>query len=251
MRKRIYICLACASFLAVSLAQADDPAITGLAALAQSKYDGPIVVMDLVKFKPGGEAEYNEYDAIAEAKVRSLGGEVVFRGKAKQIEGLGEPKWDRVTFRKYPTPQAVVAMGSSPEYQGAFPHRLASVSDSFVYAFSGDSPLAPAAETVETVYMLNLLRFKKDGGLDTYFNEYGAAVRPLIESRGGGVVFNLEGVTPVISNERVDRLILVSYPSPESFRGMITSEAYRAVAGKRTDAIELGLLFPFSNTRTK
>ncbi len=159
LRSRIYS--VCALFLFASLAQADDPPPSGLAALAQSSYDGPIVVMDLVKFKPGGEIGYDKYDAIAEAKVRSLGGEVVFRGKAKHIESLGETKWDRATFRKYPTPQAVVAMASSAEYQGAFPHRIAAVSESFVYAFSGASRVAAPAATGESVYMLNLLRFKK------------------------------------------------------------------------------------------
>ena len=57
-----------------------------------------------------------------------------FRGAAKDVPGI-DPKWDRLTLRKYPSAQAVVDMGSSTEYRGAFPHRMAGVSASFVYAF--------------------------------------------------------------------------------------------------------------------
>ena len=45
----------------------------------------------------------------------------------------------------------------------------------------------------------------------------------------------------------MDRLILVRYPSGEVFREMITSAEYRAVSHLRTEAIELGLIWPFSS----
>ena len=132
------ICLLAAMPFAASTAQ--DAPRGGLAALAESGVEGPIVVMDLVQFKTDGEAGYDKYDKIAEAKLTALGGAVVFRGSALRIQGLPAAEWDRVTLRKYPSIQAVLAMGSSKEYRGAFPHRLASVTKSFVYAFSGELP---------------------------------------------------------------------------------------------------------------
>jgi len=113
---------------------------------------------------------------------------VIFRGDAAQVGGpLPSDEWDRVTFRKYPSVAAVMAMGSSEEYQGAFPHRLASVETSFVYAFSGElhsfaresgaSPAmhpmnaVPAPATSDAVYMLGLLRFNKDGGERQFVTE--------------------------------------------------------------------------------
>ena len=235
----------------------------GLAALARSGVAGPIIVVALVKFKPGGEERYNQYDAIAEAKVKSLGGEIVFRGFSKPVEGLDSEAWDRVTFRKYPSVQAVLDMGGSPEYQGAFPHRLASVEKSLVYAFSGELPSLggianagrdpmqriPPAPSADTVYMLNLLRFKKDSGRAAYYGDYGAKVILMVHARGGKPVMSLKGIGAVVSDEAIDRLILVSYPAPDRFREMITSAEYQAIAHLRTDAIELGLLFPFSNDR--
>ncbi len=235
----------------------DAQSVGGLAALEKSGVEGPVIVADLVQFKPGGEARYDQYDAIAEAKVLSLGGEYVFRGLAITIPGI-ERKWDRLTLRKYPSVQAVSEMGSSKEYRGAFPHRMAGVSASFVYAFSGElpvlfgndarDPMGPVAppSSDDAVYMLNLLRFKEDGGETKYYREYGARVMPMITARNGGAELNLKGIGGVIANEEIDRLIFVRYPSAEAFREMITSEAYQAVAHLRTESIEIGLLFPFT-----
>ena len=232
----------------------------GLAALTEAGVKGPVVVVDLVKFKPGGEEEYNAYDKLAEAKLISLGGEVVFRGSAKAPPPLDSTEWDRVTFRKYPTPEAVLQMGGSKEYQAAFPHRFAAVEKSFVYAFSGELPsfgsatpgqdpmVVPAAPpSGDAVYMLNLLRFKDDAGKAMYYQQYGAKATQFIRALGGGPVIILKGIAPVIADEEIDRLILVMYPSAEAFRGMVTSSDYQAIMHLRTDAIELGLVWPFSN----
>ncbi len=227
----------------------------GVEALAQSGVEGAVVVADLVKFRPDGAARYAIYDQVAEAKLESLGGEVIFRGDAARVGGLASDEWDRVTFRKYPSVAAVMALASSEEYQGAFPNRVAGVERSFVYAFSGELPsfgqsnpgvhpmnvvAAPAAS--DAVYMLNLLRFKEDGGERKFFTEYGAP-------RGGHrptPVLMAKGITAIIGEEVVDRLILVYYPSASVFTEMVRSAEYQAVSHLRTEAIELGLIWPFS-----
>jgi uncharacterized protein (DUF1330 family) len=73
----------------------------------------------------------------------------------------------------------------------------------------------------------------------------------LINNRGGGTAYNLKGVGPVIADEEIDRLALVRYPSTETFLEMIASDEYQATAHFRTDALELGLLFPFSYAQPK
>lgn len=221
----------------------------GLAFLAQTDREGPVTVIDLVKFKPGGEESYDKYDALAEAKLKSLGGEVIFRGYSKLVEGRDSSSWDRVTMRKYPSAKAVVEMGSSSEYRAAFPHRMQGVEKSLVYAFGGNAmPRVAAADSSDTVYMLNLLRFNDNGGVAGY-SDYGSHVLPLLRQAGGRPVLSMNGLTAVISEEEIDRMILVVYPSPESFLSMITSPEYRAITHKRSDSIELGLLFPFSDHR--
>ncbi len=227
----------------------------GVEALAQSGVEGAVVVADLVKFRPDGAARYAIYDRVAEAKLESLGGEVIFRGDAARVGGLASDEWDRVTFRKYPSVAAVMALAGSEEYTGAFPNRVAGVETSFVYAFSGELPsfgqsnpgihpmnVVAAPATSDAVYMLNLLRFKEDGGERKFFTEYGAP-------RGGTrptPVLILKGITAIIGEEMVDRLILAYYPSVEVFTEMIRSAEYQAVSHLRTEAIELGLIWPFS-----
>ena len=230
---------------------------TGLAWLAQTDMKGPVMVMDLVKFRPDGEKSYDEYDALAEAKLISLGGEVVFRGYTKladgldssSYDGLDPTSWDRVTMRKYPTAKAVVEMGSSEEYRAAFPKRTQGVEKALVYAFgSGSMRKVAVSDSPGTVYMLNLLRFKDEGG-EAGYRDYGRSAMPVLVKSKARPVLDTRGLTPVISEEEMDRLILVKYASPETFLSMVRSADYRAVAHKRTDAIELGLLFPFSDRR--
>ncbi len=200
----------------------------GLALLAQSDWEGPVTVIDLVKFKPRGEESYDEYDALAEAKLTSLGGEVIFRGYSKPVEGLDSSSWDRVTMRKYPSAKAVVEMGSSSEYRAALPHRMQGVEKSLVYAFGGNAmPRVAAADSSDAVYMLNLLRFN-DGG-EAGYSDYGRSVVPLMRQAGGRSVLGMTGLTAVISEEEIDRMILVFYPSPENFLSMVESPEFLAV----------------------
>ena len=245
----------CFALLAVSSWSQDRPAAeTGLGALAQSGIEGAIVVLDLVKFNPGGEAKYDEYDAGAEAKVKDLGGEVILRGHSKTVEGLDSTQWDRLTLRKYPSPQAVLQMGSSSEYQSVLPLRMQAVERSFVYAFVvqdvqgqvADPSRIAAPNSHDAVFMLNLLRFKPEGGREKYYGQYGAGVTPLMAKSCDRPVLRMKGVASVIADETIDDCILVVYPSDAAFRAMITSDDYRAIAHYRTESIELGLIWPFS-----
>jgi len=252
------VAVICAVMLMTSAAWSQ----AGLGDIVKRGVEGPIVVVDLVKFKPGQSKFYEIYDRAAQIEVERLGGDVIFRGNRFEVnERLADSfKWDRVTFRKYPSAKAVMAMAASKGYQKAFPNRLKSVEDSMVYAFSSELPkitpnakagrsflgVLPEPESEDSVYMLNLLRFKPDGGRQMYFTKYGPKVSPMISKLGGGMKYALKGEAAVIGTEVVDRLILVHYPDPKGFEGMIASDAYKAVSHFRTDAIELGLLFPFT-----
>jgi uncharacterized protein (DUF1330 family) len=248
--------------------------VTGLRAFARSMVEGPVIVVDMVTFKPGGEQHYDKYDAMGEVKLNTLGGQIIFRGQRARLElldqskaGTGDPagaelnatKWDRVTIRKYPTKDAVLELGASNEYRAALGYRIKGVEKSFVYAFSGELPsldggpkrqhpmgviAAPEKgnSTSDTIYMLNMLRFKNEGGEQKFFLNDGAprdGFRPVPVLIG-------KGITPIIGKEVVDRLILARYPSKEQFLNMRTSDEYGQVSHFRTEAIEMGLVWPFS-----
>lgn len=109
----------------------------------------------------------------------------------------------------------------------------------------GLADLDPAAP----VYMVNLLKFKKPGGVDSYL-QYGAGVAPLLERAGAKVRF--AGSTPsvVASADGApwwDVLMVVEYPTPAAFLDMVTSDEYALVAGFRDDALERGDLIATAN----
>jgi len=93
--------------------------------------------------------------------------------------------------------------------------------------------------------MLNLLRFKPDGGQERYA-EYGAAVTPLLEKAGARGVFLGESALPLLGDGRWDSVLLVEYPTRQAFLDMIASAEYQAIGHLRTEALQHGELHPMS-----
>ncbi|MBK5221112.1 MAG: DUF1330 domain-containing protein [Thermoleophilia bacterium] len=93
------------------------------------------------------------------------------------------------------------------------------------------------------VVMLNLLRFKPDGGREHYA-EYGAAVTPMVERAGGRIVFAGDPATALLGDRSWNLVVLVEYPTRQAFLDMIGSEEYQAIAHLRTEALERGELHP-------
>jgi uncharacterized protein (DUF1330 family) len=98
---------------------------------------------------------------------------------------------------------------------------------------SGDSP----------VTMLNLLAFKPDGGRARY-EQYGAAVAPLLERVGGRIVYAAEAAPALLGDARWDVVALVEYPTRQAFLDMVGSPEYQAIAHLRTEALTAGELHP-------
>jgi uncharacterized protein (DUF1330 family) len=109
-----------------------------LAAMQQPGPDGPVVMVNLLKFRP--RAQYRDgretalsgreaYQLYAKAVVKLLegvGGRVVFSGDATflmlgRVEGL----WDEVALAEYPSRSALLQMSMSPEWQAIAVHREA------------------------------------------------------------------------------------------------------------------------------
>jgi uncharacterized protein (DUF1330 family) len=93
------------------------------------------------------------------------------------------------------------------------------------------------------VVMLNLLRFHPEGGRERY-EEYGAAVAPLLEKAGAQVRFLGQSALPLLGEKPWDLVLLVEYPTRQSFLDIIGSEEYQAIAHLRTEALVEGELHP-------
>ena len=107
----------------------------------------------------------------------------------------------------------------------------------------GFAAFAKRAADGKPLVMLNLLAFKPEGGRRRY-EEYGAAVAPLLEKAGGRVVFVGEPAAALIGDGSWDLVVLVEYPTRQAFLEMIGSPEYQAIGHLRTEALSRGELHP-------
>lgn len=110
----------------------------------------------------------------------------------------------------------------------------------------GFASFAERAGDNSSVVMLNLLRFKPDGGRERY-EEYGAAVAPLLEELGARVVHLSPAAPPLLGEDAWDLVLLVEYPTRQAFLDMIAAPEYQAIAHLRTEALAKGELHPLDS----
>ncbi|MCY3950379.1 MAG: DUF1330 domain-containing protein [Acidimicrobiaceae bacterium] len=100
--------------------------------------DGPIYMVNLLKFKDKAEYEdgretdltgFEAYQLYGRAVLRIIqdyGGEIQFAADVTFLSlGQVEELWDEIAIAKYPNRGALLAMSSSPEWQEAAVHRTA------------------------------------------------------------------------------------------------------------------------------
>lgn len=104
--------------------------------------DGPIVMLNLLKFKAdGGQAEYMKYSAAVLPMVTALGGKILFMGRSEFCL-IGGANWDAIALVQYPSKKAFIQMTSSPEYQAIHHHRDAGLEGQVLYALRQGAPAA-------------------------------------------------------------------------------------------------------------
>ena len=98
--------------------------------------EGPVVMLNLLKFKPReGASEYNKYGDAVVKMVEASGGKVLWMGKVDQtLIGPVEEAWDAVALVQYPSRKAFVEMTSTKEYDAAHEHRESGLERTLVLA---------------------------------------------------------------------------------------------------------------------
>ena len=112
--------------------------------LASSAEQGPVVMLNLLKFKAraegetgSGEEAYRRYGEAAVKMVEEQGGRVLWQGRADQIL-IGDPEenWDSVVLVEYPSRQAFIEMVTKPKYEEAHEHREAGLERTVLVAMT-------------------------------------------------------------------------------------------------------------------
>jgi uncharacterized protein (DUF1330 family) len=98
------------------------------------------------------------------------------------------------------------------------------------------------------VVMVNLLKFKTPGGLESYL-QYGREVAPHLERVGATLRYAGAAPTAVIGEgERPwwDAILIVEYPTPQAFIDMVATPEYAQVHEHRAAGLERGDLIATS-----
>jgi uncharacterized protein (DUF1330 family) len=99
-----------------------------------------------------------------------------------------------------------------------------------------------ASPNQEPFVMLNLLKFKKEGGREAYFR-YIRESGPFVEAVGAKVVYFGKPKELLQGSEDWDLLMLVSYPSRKAFLSMANNPEYLKVHEFRAEGVERAVLY--------
>ena len=115
------------------------PTQAQLEALLADPRPGPVVMLNLLRFKPGGEAAYMRYAAAMRKLVESRGGRFVWTGRVtSQVLGSGGEGFEVVGLVEYPSRKAFVEIATSPEVAAIGVHRSAGLEGQWLLATSAE-----------------------------------------------------------------------------------------------------------------
>ena len=109
-----------------------------LSAILEPGPAGPIVMVNLLKFKEhaayddnrpctlSGRDAYTIYGQAVVPMIMAVGGRLIFASDVNFLMlGQVDPLWDQIALAEYPNRAALVRMATSPEYQEIAVHRAA------------------------------------------------------------------------------------------------------------------------------
>jgi uncharacterized protein (DUF1330 family) len=235
------------------------PTIEEIEVLRKTMPPGPVVMVNLLKFKPdGGREAYARYLQAATSAMPA-DYRVLYCGKAGADVADGED-WDFVILVEYPSFDAFADMAVSQIYQTqAIPFRPAALEKAlFMVSHSADvseifnqpatrssltkdeiaaRKVSPTVAEIEVlrknmppgpVVMVNLLKFKPDGGREAFF-KYIQALTPITPA-GARIVYSGTAGADVADSEDWDFVILAEYPSFEVFANFMIDPIYQKQA---------------------
>lgn len=107
------------------------PSPENIAALQAMSLDGPVIMLNLLRFRPdGGEAEYRRYGEAAMPFLIEAGATIRYFGHGAATV-IGDDEWDEVVLVEYPTLQAFFEMTGNPAYPSDL--RSGALDDSRLY----------------------------------------------------------------------------------------------------------------------
>lgn len=106
------------------------PEIHEAEALRERVGEGPVVMVNLLKFKqPGGLEAFSRYGAVTAPLFQEAGAEVIYSGSGGPVLA-GGVEWDLVLLVRFENIERFIKMVTDPRYQNdARPHRDTGLDD--------------------------------------------------------------------------------------------------------------------------
>ena len=96
---------------------------------------GPVVMLNLLRFKEDGRESYERYGREIQPFLEKVGAELVYLGDCSTVMVAPEThEWDAVLLVRYPSRAAFSAMVADPGYQGITGLRTAALSEAVLQA---------------------------------------------------------------------------------------------------------------------
>jgi uncharacterized protein (DUF1330 family) len=101
------------------MSEAVDPTPEDIQKLLAAAGDGPIVMLNLLRYKPdGGRERYLEYASKTAPFLQGVGGELIYAGDTGlALVAPDSHEWDTVAVVRYPSAAKFLEMVANPEYQ--------------------------------------------------------------------------------------------------------------------------------------
>ena len=105
-----------------------------LAALAAAPVHGPVVMMNLLKFKRGGGSkDYGRYAQAFEVLLKRAGGRFLYTGRVAE-HVVGDEEWDAIALVEYPSRRVFTEVIMSTDYAKIAPFRENGLEKTLLYA---------------------------------------------------------------------------------------------------------------------
>ncbi|BBX58543.1 hypothetical protein TM48_02885 [Mycobacterium shottsii] len=104
---------------------------------AAADLDTPVVMINLLQFKPDGVANYQRYAKEVMPFLEAVGATIEYAGEASHVVAgdIDRPFWDAIVVVRYPSRAAFVSMVTNPGYhENAHVHRAAALQSTHLVA---------------------------------------------------------------------------------------------------------------------
>ena len=217
--------------------------------------DHPVIHLNFLQWRPRGNGDrYGMYGDVAGKEIDAVGGNTVHVGlgimDAAKIYEFSDA-WDEVAYALYPRKRGYLQLQRDQDYQDAIPDRVAGTYKRMLYAISDGEPIYDATDTIlgyhknktvtqvkkGNVVLSEFLRFKKDGGRESY-TRFAKNFEKLLKDAGGYVALSVNAEFPIVSEEYWDHFVSIVFPSRKAMEDLLTSDKFLEINVDRIKGLD-------------